>query len=143
MTWKPDFITTKTVDFLHLFQRDLIKRIILDIFDCFRLRKRLKLCCFVIMLNHIHFIGQFAEEDPFADVVRDFRRQTSDRILRQLKVERDDKTLERLAGKVQRREKQQYKYGKMITTPKRSFPPIFSSRRWTISTRIPASLIGS
>jgi putative transposase len=116
MTWKPDFnpehfyfVTTKAVDFVPLFQRDLIKRILLDTFDCFRLHKRLRLYCFVIMPNHIHFIGQFAAEDPFGDVVRDFKRQTSDRILRQLKIERDDRTLERLAGKVRRPEKQRYK----------------------------------
>ena len=44
MSWKPNFtpehfyfVTTKAVDYLHLFQRDVIKRIILDTFDCFRL----------------------------------------------------------------------------------------------------------
>jgi REP element-mobilizing transposase RayT len=116
MTWKPSFtpdhfyfVTTKAVDYLHIFQRDVIKRIILDTFDCFRLRKRLKLYCFVIMPNHTHFVGQFTKEDPLADVMRDFKRQTSDRILRQLKVERDADVLQRLAGKVKHPEKQQYK----------------------------------
>ena len=116
MTWKPTFnpeyfyfVTTKAVDYLHLFQRDLIKRVILDIFDCLRLRKRIKLYSFVIMPNHIHFLGQFTGEDPLANVVRDFKRQTSDRILRQLKVEGDTQSLDRLAGKVNRPEKQQYK----------------------------------
>ena len=116
MTWKPDFtpehlyfVTTKAVDYLHLFQRDVIKRIILDTFDCFRLRKRLKLYSFVIMPNHIHFVGQFPEEYPLADAIRDFKQQTSDRILRQLKVERDAQTLERLAEKVKRPDKQQHK----------------------------------
>jgi len=46
VTWKPDFnpdyfyfITTKAVDYLRLFQRDDIKRLILDTLDCFRLRR--------------------------------------------------------------------------------------------------------
>ena len=116
MSWKPNFtpehfyfVTTKAVDYLHLFQRDVIKRIILDTFDCFRLRKRLRLYCFVIMPNHTHFVGKFSTEDPLADVMRDFKRQTSDRILRQLKVEGNAQTLERLAGKVKHPEKQNHK----------------------------------
>jgi REP element-mobilizing transposase RayT len=115
-SWKPNFdpnnfyfVTTKAVDYLHIFQRDVIKRIILDTFDCFRLRKRFKLYCFVIMPNHIHFIGQCVKDDPLADVMRDFKRQTSDRILRQIKAERDVSTLKILAGKVENSEKQHHK----------------------------------
>jgi len=116
MAWKPNFdadhfyfVTTTAVDHLCVFQRDIIKRIILDTFDCFRLRKRLKLYCFVIMPNHTHFVGQFFKDDPLSDVIRDFKRQTSDRILRQLKVERNIDVLNSLKGKVERPEKQNYK----------------------------------
>ncbi|MDW8277513.1 MAG: transposase [Anaerolineales bacterium] len=115
-SWKPNFdpnhlyfVTTKAVDYLHLFQRDAFKRLILDAFDCFRLRGRMKLYAFVIMPNHIHFMGQFRQEDPLAAVVRDFKKHTSDRILRQLKAEGDLKRLEALAAKVGRPEKQKYK----------------------------------
>jgi hypothetical protein len=45
-SWKPNFnpdnlyfVTTKAVDYLHIFQRDVMKRLILDAFDSFRLRK--------------------------------------------------------------------------------------------------------
>lgn len=51
--WRPAFqpehlyfITTKAVDYAHVFQRDLIKRLLLDIFDSFRLQKRWRLFCF-------------------------------------------------------------------------------------------------
>ncbi len=115
-SWKPDFdpdhfyfVTTKAVDYLHVFQRDVIKRLILDALDCFRLRKRMKLFCFVIMPNHLHFIAQFVEDDPLAAVVRDFKKQTSDRILRHLKAERNLDALRILAGKVERPEKQSHK----------------------------------
>jgi putative transposase len=115
-SWKPNFdpanlyfVTTKAVDYLHIFQRDVFKRLILDALDCFRLRKRLKLYCFAIMPNHIHFIAQFIIDDPLSDVVRDFKKYTADRILRQLKAERDTDTLKLLAGKVTRPEKQIYK----------------------------------
>lgn len=97
-SWKPNFnpdylyfVTTTAVDHLHLFQRDVVKRIVLDSFDSFRLRKRLKLYSFVIMPNHIHFIGQFIKDDPPGDVMRDFKKQSADRILRQLKVEHPEK----------------------------------------------------
>jgi putative transposase len=115
-SWKPNFdpdhfyfVTTKAVDYLHVFQRDTIKRIILDSYDTFRLRKRMKLYCFVIMPNHTHFIGQFLKDDPLAAVMRDFKKHTSDRILRQFKAERNTETLELLAEKVQHPEKQNYK----------------------------------
>jgi putative transposase len=115
-SWKPNFdpdhfyfVTTKAVDYLHVFQQDVIKRLILDTFDCFRPRKRMLLFCFVIMPNHIHFIAQFFKDDPLADVMRDFKKQTSDRILRQLKAERNVDTLRILVSKVERPEKQQHK----------------------------------
>jgi len=115
-SWKPNFdpanlyfVTTKAVDYLHIFQRDVFKRLILDAFDCFRLRKRVKLYSFVIMPNHTHFIGQFVKDDPLSAVMRDFKKYTADRLLRQLKAEGDTDTLKLLAGKVTRPEKQTYK----------------------------------
>lgn len=63
-TWRPDFqpthlyfITTKAVGYAHVFKRDVIKRLLLDTFDSFRLQKRWKLYCFVIMPNHFHCIA--------------------------------------------------------------------------------------
>jgi len=115
-SWKPNFnpdyfylVTTNAVAHLHIFERNIIKRIILDSFDSFRLRKRIKLYCFVIMPNHIHFIGQFGKEDALADVMRDLKRQTSDRILRQLKAERNIDVLKILANKVAHPERQHHK----------------------------------
>ncbi|MBK8783030.1 MAG: transposase [Anaerolineales bacterium] len=85
--WKPNFdpdhlyfVTTKAVDYLHIFQRDVIKRR-----GC---RLRAHGDSFVIMPNHTHFTGQFTKDDPLADVMRDFKKYTSDRILRQLKAGR-------------------------------------------------------
>ncbi len=115
-SWKPNFnpdyfyfVTTKAVDHLHIFERDIIQRILLDTFDGFRLRKRLKLYCFVIMPNHIHFIGQFLETDPLGNVMRDFKKHSADRILRQLKAEGNIGTLRVLANKVNQPEKQHHK----------------------------------
>lgn len=114
--WRPDFhpehlyfITTKAVDYAQLFRRDVMKRLLLDTFDSFRLQKRMKLFCFVIMSNHFHCISQFAAPDPFDDVLRDYKRQTADRLIRQLKAERNQEALHWLAARVEKPAKQQYK----------------------------------
>jgi REP element-mobilizing transposase RayT len=114
--WRPNFqpehlyfITTKAVDYAHLFQRDVLKRLVLDIFDCLRTQKRLKLFSFVIMPNHFHCIAQFSADDPLEDVLRDLKRHSADRLIRHLKAENNQKALSWLATKVERPEKQHYK----------------------------------
>ena len=114
--WRPNFrpehfyfVTTKAVDSLQLFQCDVIKRLLVDTFDCFCLHKRMQLVCFVLMPNHFHFIARFSATDPLASVLRDFKRQTADRLIRHLKVENKQTVLDELQAKVKRREKQTYK----------------------------------
>ena len=102
-------MTTKAVDHLHIFRRDLIKRILVDVFDYLRLQKRMKLYAFVIMPDHVHWIAQFTTADPFSAIVRDLKRHSADRVIRQFKIENDVKTLDRLAAKVTRPEKQTWK----------------------------------
>ena len=114
--WRPDFqleylyfVTTKAVDYAHLFHRDVVKRLLADTFDCFRAQERWKLFCFVIMPNHVHCIAQFSAADPLADVMRDFKKHVSDRLVRYLKAEGNHKALDWLAAKVERPEKQSHK----------------------------------
>jgi putative transposase len=114
--WRPNFqpehlyfVTTKAVDYAHLFQRDVMRRLLLDTFDCFRSQKRMLLFCFVIMPNHFHCITQFSADDPLADVLRDFKRQTADRLIRHLKAEGNQKALDWLAARVERPDKQSHK----------------------------------
>ena len=114
--WRPDFVpehlyfvTTKAVGYTHLFQRDIIRRLLADALDCFRTQQRLKLFCFVIMPNHWHWIAQFHADDPLANVVRDYKKQAADRLIRQLKAEENQKALEWLAAQVERPDKQHYK----------------------------------
>ena len=149
-SWKPNFnpdyfyfVTTKAVDHFPIFEREIIKRIILDTFDGFRLRLRLKLYCFVIMPNHIHFIGQFGKDDPLGDVMRDFKRHISDRILRQLKVERNVDTLQILASKVGHPEKQRHKVWEDDYNAKDVFQAISFNRKWIIFIIIPVKRIGN
>ena len=61
------------------------------------------------MPNHIHWIARFSAANPLSSVLRDFKRQTADRLIRQLKTERKQTVLDALQAKVKRREKQIYK----------------------------------
>ena len=79
--WRPDFdpdnlyfVTTSAVQHRHLFERDVIKRLIVDSLDCMRLRKRVKLFVFVVMPNHLHMIIQCRAEISLSDVVRDLKK---------------------------------------------------------------------
>jgi putative transposase len=98
--WRPDcdpdhlyFVTTATVQHRHLFQRDVMKRLVVDTLDCMRLRGRFKLYCFVIMPNHIHVIVQCHAEDPLADCLRDLKKQIADRVIRHYRTERNQAAL--------------------------------------------------
>ena len=116
MAWRPDFdphnlyfITTKAEGYAHLFQRDVVKRILLDTFDCLRARSWVKLYSFVIMPNHTHCVAQFTAERTLADFVRDFKHHTADRVVRQWRAEADQNILESVAKKAGRTGKQNYK----------------------------------
>lgn len=88
------FVTTNAVKHAHIFQRDIIKRLLVDMLDCMRSRKRIKLYAFVIMPNHIHTVIKCREEDTLADVIRDYKKFTSDRIIRHYCVEKNHEVLE-------------------------------------------------
>ena len=60
------------------------------------------------MPNHIHLIAQFCADDPFENVLRDYKKQTADRIIRQLKAEENQQAMSSLAAKSNPR-KQQFK----------------------------------
>jgi REP-associated tyrosine transposase len=102
--WRPDFnpdhlyfVTTSAIQHQHLFQRDVIKRLVVDTLDCMRLRERLKLYCFVVMPNHLHLIMQCRAEDPLADCLRDLKKQTANRLIRHYRAERNQAALDLLA----------------------------------------------
>ena len=114
--WRPDyqpdhlyFVTTKAVDYAHIFASDVYKRILVDTLDMYRIQQRLKLFSFVVMPNHIHLIVQFDKDQSLPDFIRDYKRHTADRFTRQLKAEQNLELLNFLASKVDRIGKQKYK----------------------------------
>ena len=82
--WRPNFdpthlyfVTTTAVQHAFLFQRDVIKRILVDALYYMRAFDRTELYAFVIMPNHIHFIIRCRDDNPLADVIRDFKINTA------------------------------------------------------------------
>jgi len=103
--WRPDFdaahlhfVTARAVKQFHLFQSDVAKRLIVDSLDCMRLRSRFKLFSFVIMPNHLHVIVQCSAEDPVAACVRDLKRHTTDRLVRQFHIAGNQEDLDLLSS---------------------------------------------
>jgi putative transposase len=87
------FITTTAVDRVHLFQRDVIKRIITDSLAYMRSQRWFGLYAFVIMPNHVHIIVHFLEGYTLPNVMRDFKKHTSKQIIRQYHAESNQQTL--------------------------------------------------
>ena len=88
------FVTTTAVKHIHLFRRDVIKRIIVDSLHHLRTTGKMKLFAFVIMPNHIHLIALFSKEHSLSDVMRDFKKFTARQIHRQFQAEENTKVFD-------------------------------------------------
>ena len=102
------FVTTTAERHVHIFKREPIIRIILDSLHFLRTNGRMNLFAFVIMPNHIHFIGTYSKEHTLSDMMRDFKRHTARQIIRQLKAEEDSQKLELLQS-LNQDNRQEYK----------------------------------
>jgi putative transposase len=87
------FITTTAVERVHLFRRDVNKRIIVDSLNYMRVEGWLNLYVFVVMPNHVHFIVRFLPEHTLTDVMREFKKHTSKQIIRQYQAEDNERVL--------------------------------------------------
>jgi putative transposase len=130
--WRPDFdpenlyfVTTTAVNRAHLFRRDVIKRLIVDSLDCLHLRRLVELYTFVVMPNHVHFIVRCSHENPLKDTLRDFKKHTSDRIVRHYRAEGNQEVLTILRGAVSQPEKQKHKVWEDGYNAKDVFSPGF------------------
>jgi len=87
------FITTNAVHRVHLFRRDVIKRIIADSLNYMRVQRWINLYVFVIMPNHIHIIVRILEGHTLSNVIRDFKKHTARQIIRQYQAEGNQRVL--------------------------------------------------
>jgi len=134
--WRPDFdpahlyfVTTTAVQRAHIFQRDVIKRILVDGLYHLHVVDRTELYAFVIMPNHVHFIVRCQEDDPLKDVVRDLKANMARLIVWQYQAERNQEVLDFLSAAVRRPEKQRFKVWEDGYNAKDVFSPDFLSEK--------------
>lgn len=78
------FITTTVVDWVDIFTRPKYKHIILESLAYCQQQKGLKIYAWVLMSNHLHLIVSAGAKQSVADIIRDFKKFTSKRILAEL-----------------------------------------------------------
>lgn len=78
------FITITVVDWVDIFTRPKYKHIILDSLAYCQQKKGLKIYAWVLMSNHLHMLVSVGQGHTVADVVRDFKKFTSKKILAEL-----------------------------------------------------------
>ena len=96
--WRPDFdpehlyfVTTTAAERTHVFQRDIIKRLVVDTLYYVSLMNHVSLNAFVLMPNHVHAIIQCPPECPPADWARAFKTSSAQLIVRHYQVEQNDR----------------------------------------------------
>ena len=78
------FITTTVVNWIDIFTRPKYKHIVLESLDYCRQHKGLIIYAWVLMSNHLHAIVRSESEESVADIMRDFKKHTSKRIIAEL-----------------------------------------------------------
>jgi REP element-mobilizing transposase RayT len=74
------FVTWTLVDWLHLFDKEPYRQIVLDSLNYLRTEKKTQLNAFVVMSSHLHAMLWPEIGINLSDVTRDFKRFTSRKI---------------------------------------------------------------
>jgi len=78
---KPHFITSSVVKWIDVFSREAYTEILLESLRYSIDNKGLQLHAWVVMSNHIHLIASADEGKELADIMRDMKKFTSQRII--------------------------------------------------------------
>jgi REP element-mobilizing transposase RayT len=78
------FITFATVEWVDVFTRRAYKDILIDSLQHCQEKKGLLLYAWVIMSNHVHLIAAAAEGHTIPDILRDLKKYTASRILKDI-----------------------------------------------------------
>lgn len=76
------FITFATVQWIDVFARAIYKDILVDSLEFCQKEKGLILYAWCIMTNHVHLIAKSKDENLLQDILRDYKKYTSNRLLR-------------------------------------------------------------
>ncbi len=77
------FLTFQVIDWVDVFSRKIYRDIILESLAYCRKEKGLRVWAYVIMPNHVHVLFE-AKNSNLSDIVRDFKRFTSTKILKSI-----------------------------------------------------------
>lgn len=88
------FITTSCFERQHLLCDEQCFDIIIENFKFYNQKYKAGIIAYVLMVNHIHFIIYFEEENRLSDYMRDFKKFTSLRIREHLQVAYPEKASE-------------------------------------------------
>lgn len=75
------FTTSTVVDWVDVFTRPAYRHIVLDSLRYCQINKGLVIHAWVLMSNHLHLIASTEGNDSIGDIMRDFKKFTSKKIL--------------------------------------------------------------
>jgi REP element-mobilizing transposase RayT len=109
------FLTSTVVGWIDVFSRTKYADIIVDSLRYCIINKGLQVHAFVIMTNHMHYIVSATDGNKLSDILRDFKRHTSKRILEAIQNEVESRrewmlTIFRIAGRKNTREKVEFQF---------------------------------
>jgi len=79
---QPHFISFATVQWVDALSRYYYKDIVIDSLKYCQEHKGLKLYAYVIMSNHVHLVASAKKEANLSDILRDFKKFTSKKLLK-------------------------------------------------------------
>lgn len=87
----PYFLTLTTVGWIDIFTRECYCKTILNTLEFYRINRKLTVYSYCIMSNHIHMILSCDAPFELQDIVRDFKKYTSRRIIEQIREENESR----------------------------------------------------
>ena len=81
------FVTDTVVDWVDIFTRPIYRHIIIESLQYCQKEKGLIIYAWVLMTNHLHMIAGTNGENRISDILRDFKKFTSKKIVQTLLVE--------------------------------------------------------
>jgi REP element-mobilizing transposase RayT len=96
------FVTLTIVDWIDIFTRPAYKHIIIDSLAYCQQNKDLEIYAWCLMSNHLHMVCRGSKRHPLQDILRDFKKYTSVKIietLQEIPESRSDWMLDRFAFK--------------------------------------------
>jgi len=87
---KAYYLTFTVVGWIDIFSRKIYKDIIIDSLKYCQQNKALNIFAYVIMTNHLHLLIN-CDEKNLSDIIRDFKKFTSKKIIATIKTEKESR----------------------------------------------------